>query len=337
MDSSISETWRERRIRFGDYLLEAIIGQGSTSVVYRARWLAGAAPSFRNDRTSLASQTHSATDTSPTGQLVALKVLRNEASANPLYRAYFQHEVNLLSGLTHPHIIRLLGYGAIGGQHFAAIEYLQGTSLRHMLEHYKRMPRAHALFVATQVADALAYGYRVLHLIHRDIKPENILIDQSLQIKVIDFAFASSANAGAQGSSPDNLSELRSRLEGFIQHNVAGTIAYAAPERLEGSSSIEASADIYSLGICLYEMLSGTVPYLSATPEGLLRSIIANPIADVLKEVPGIHSDVGILLSRMLDPDPKIRYSKWPAVLKSLQSLQMSPTGRGLSQSDDRE
>lgn len=323
MESAISRSPQRGGNRFGDYMLEAVIGQGSMSIVLRARRLSEAAHNIHGARPTQATPVHDSTEIPPLSRPVALKVLRKEVSTNPVYVAHFQHEVDLLHGLIHPNIIRLLEHGVIQGRHYAALEYWPGTTLRNLLQRHKQLPRSHALFVATQIADALAYAYRTRRLVHRDIKPENILVDQSWQIKIIDFSLASYASGCLKANLPVTETpptRSSSILEQYIAHSVAGTLAYAAPEHLRGVSAIDAGSDIYSLGICLYEMLVGAVPYLSATSDRLVRSIVANPIAGVLAEMPGIEQDMCVLIGNMLHADPLMRYSSWPSVVSSLQA-----------------
>lgn len=328
MGITISASQQGSGNRFGNYVVEAIIGQGSTASVFRAQRLAGPPSTIPGDRAALTPSGLDPVDLLPPRQLVALKILRKEVSTSPLHVAHFQHEVDLLLSLVHPHIIRLLEHGIIQGRLYAALEYWPGTTLRHLLQQHKQLPRSHALFVTRQVAAALAYAYGTHRVVHRDIKLDNILVDQNWQVKIIDFALASYASGSLEVKSPESVPpRTTSGLERVILEGIAGTLAYAAPEHLRGTSAIDASTDIYSLGICLYEMLVGSVPYLSATPGGLLQCILAHPIDGVLAEMPSIAPDIRVLLTNMLHPNPLMRYSSWPSVVSSLQAAAAERAG----------
>jgi len=195
------------------------------------------------------------------GRLVALKIIRPEVQSDPAFAERFNREARTLARLSHPGIVAIHDFGDITPSeangtpdafgtaqplYYFVMEFVDGVNLRQMLNN-GRMPPEKALAIVPQVCEALQYAHDE-GVVHRDIKPENILIDARGRIKIADFGLAKIVSGPAEEWT----------LTGT--HQVMGTPRYMAPEQMEGSHGVDHRADIYSLGVVFYEMLTGQVP-----------------------------------------------------------------------------
>lgn len=215
---------------FPRFAIQRLIGRGGMGAVYEVRQL-------ELDRT------------------VALKILPPEIGGRPGFSDRFVREAKALAKLNHPGIITLHEFGQAGGLHFILMEYVDGASLRDLLEHGRISPRE-ALAIVPQICDALQYAHD--HgIIHRDIKPENILLDRLGRVKVADFGLAKLAEstdetpAASTAGGALHLTEIG---------KVMGTPSYMAPEQLSSPGEVDHRADIYALGVVFYQMLTGQLP-----------------------------------------------------------------------------
>ncbi len=205
------------------YSLVEQIGKGGMGVVWKAR----------DDET---------------GQIVALKLLRDGHSDDPEYRRRFEHELAIASRITSPHVVKVLGYGEREGQPYIAFELVEGTSLRQMIADYGPSTWPAARTILLQLAEGLADAHAA-GVIHRDVKPSNILIDGAGTAKLADFGISRAAD----------LTRM-TRASGLM-----GTPAYLAPE-----GPLDARSDLYSLGVVAYEMLTGSIPFDGDTYHAVL-------------------------------------------------------------------
>ncbi|RPH35330.1 MAG: serine/threonine protein kinase, partial [Planctomycetota bacterium] len=177
-------------------------------------------------------------------RIVALKVLSPQLSDDPEFVERFTREAKALAQLSHPNIVGIHDSGIHDRVPYLVMEFIDGTPLRKMLASGKLTP-ARALEVIPQICDALQYAH-ANGVIHRDIKPENILIDRQGRVKIADFGLAKLSK----------VDETRITQSGYVM----GTPRYMAPEQFEASCRVDHRADIYSLGVVFYEMLTGEVP-----------------------------------------------------------------------------
>ncbi len=198
-----------------------LIGQGGMGAVYKARQ-----PSL--DR------------------LVAVKVLPREAGQDPAFAERFSREARALARLGHPNIVAVHDVGKAGDFYYFVMEYVDGANLRQVLRDGQLRPEQ-ALRIVPQICDALQYAHEE-GVVHRDIKPENILLDRKGRVKIADFGLAK-----LLGRDTDNFTLTGSR-------QVMGTLYYMAPEQVERPLEVDHRADIYSLGVVFYEMLTGQLP-----------------------------------------------------------------------------
>lgn len=179
------------------------------------------------------------------GREVAVKVLPSTLSENPVFLERFRREAQALAKLDHPNIVTVFGSGVSNGLCYIVMEYVQGTTLRQAME-AKAIDPAAALEIVPQICEALSYAHGQ-GVVHRDIKPENILLGTGGKVKVVDFGLAKMSESDAAASM---LTATGTRL---------GTLRYMAPEQLDGTA-VDHRADVYSLGVVFYEMLTGQVP-----------------------------------------------------------------------------
>jgi predicted Ser/Thr protein kinase len=198
-----------------------IIGYGGMGVVYKARQRG-------------------------LGRLVALKVLPLEVSALPGFADRFAREAQALARLSHPNVVTVFDLGQSGALYYFLMEFVDGVNLRDQLRSH-RLTARESLAIAPQICEALEYAHDE-GIVHRDIKPENILLDHRGRVKIADFGLSK-----LLGPTPDALRLTQS-------NQVMGTLHYMAPEQFEQPLKVDQRADIYSLGVVLYEMFTGELP-----------------------------------------------------------------------------
>jgi len=178
---------------------------------------------------------------------VALKILHAELQQDPAFAKRFEREAQALAKLNHPNIVTVFESGHTeAGDYYFVMEYVDGVNLRDVL-HGGHLEAEKALAVVPQVCEALQYAHEQ-GIVHRDIKPENILMDSRGQVKIADFGLAKLLNPSSQN---ENLSRVGQRM---------GTAHYMAPEQAQDATDVDHRADIYSLGVVFYEMLTGELP-----------------------------------------------------------------------------
>ena len=179
-------------------------------------------------------------------RLVALKILPAGAASDPGFAERFNREARALARLAHPNIVAVYDFGQVSGLHYFIMEFVDGRNLRQIEQTARLSPR-HALQIIPQICEALQFAHDE-GVVHRDIKPENVLLDKRGRVKIADFGLAK-----ILGLEPKDL-----RLTGV--RDIVGTPHYMAPEQVEHPQSVDHRADIYSLGVVFYEMLTGELP-----------------------------------------------------------------------------
>jgi tRNA A-37 threonylcarbamoyl transferase component Bud32 len=225
-------------------------------------------------------------------RVVALKVMRADLSRDPAFAERFAREARALAKLNHPNIVSVFDFGQSGGHCWILMEFVDGTNLRELLRTKTLQPRE-ALGIVPKVCDALQYAHDE-GIVHRDIKPENILLDKKGRVKIADFGLAKLVGKDA--------SEFSLTATGMT----LGTPRYMAPEQFDKPQEVDHRADIYSLGVVLYEMLTGEVP----------MGRFSLPSATI-----GVDVRLDEIVLRTLEKEPSRRYQHVSEVKTQVESI----------------
>ncbi|MDO8736688.1 MAG: Stk1 family PASTA domain-containing Ser/Thr kinase [Thermoleophilia bacterium] len=224
------------------------------------------------------------------GRQVAIKVLYKRYARDEEFVARFRREAQSAAALNHPHIVSIYDRGEAEDSYYIAMEYLEGRSLKEVITEEGPLETAQAIDYAEQMLRALQFAHEN-NVIHRDIKPHNIVINDRGQLKVTDFGIARA------GSSP-SVTETGS---------IIGTAQYLSPEQAKGKA-VEQSSDLYSLGIVLYEMLTGRVPFEGENPVAIALKHLSDEPVPPQALVPGVPDNLNAVVMRALAKDPRDRY-----------------------------
>jgi len=181
------------------------------------------------------------------GRQVALKVLSSRYAQDEQFVERFRREASSAAGLNHPNIVQIYDRGEAEGTYYIAMEYLEGRSLKEIILRYAPLSPDLVVSIAVQILEALRFAHR-RDVIHRDIKPQNIIVDSEGRVKVTDFGIARAGSAST-------MTEAGSIL---------GTAHYLSPEQAQGQP-VEAASDLYSLGVVMYEMVTGSCRSMART------------------------------------------------------------------------
>ena len=235
-------------------------------------------------------------------RFVALKILPAQGPADGGFAERFTREARALARLSHPNIVGVHEFGQVDGLHFFVMEFVDGVNLRQLQKTGRLSPRE-ALQIVPQICDALQYAHDE-GVVHRDIKPENVLVDRKGRVKIADFGLAKIMGREAQDF----------RLTGEGQ--VMGTLHYMAPEQVEHPLAVDHRADIFSLGVVFYEMLTGELPLGKFGPPSSKAQMDAR-LDDVV-----LHT---------LEKEPDRRYQHVSEVKTAVQNIASGPAAAGTS------
>jgi serine/threonine-protein kinase len=231
----------------------------------------------------------------------AIKLLHPESLARPGAVEQLRREVDATSRIHHPNVVQLHDFGrSVEGHYYLSLELVDGESLAVALQRSGPLPVARALAYARGILEALQAAHR-LHLIHRDLKPGNVLVDRRDQARVTDFGMAQSLHDSS----------------GHDQ--IAGTPAYMSPEQCEGKP-LDGRTDLYSFGVTLYHMLSGTLPYRDTSGDPFKLALTPDRVP-LEQHVPGVAPELVAIVARCLAIDPAARPPSALAVLRELAGL----------------
>ena len=277
--------------RLGTYEITAPLGAGGMGDVYRAR-------DDRHDR------------------VVAIKVFSNERSS-PDGRERFLREIRVVAQLTHPHILPLIDSGESGRMLFFVMPYIEGETLREQILRAGQLPIDEGVRVLRHVSDALAYAH-ARGVIHRDIKPENVLLSDRHAL-VSDFGIA---KAVRDMTTPDATAKVGLAT---VAGTILGTPAYMAPEQACGET-VDHRADIYSVGILAYEMLTGRLPFQAVTAQQMLAAHLAKPPEAISRWRAEIPAQLASAVMKCLEKKPADRWQSATELLAALESAEQTTT-----------
>lgn len=238
-------------------------------------------------------------------RFVAVKVLKQEFSENRNFVSKFRVEAQAAAGLMHPNIVNVYDVGEENGIHYIVMELVEGITLKKYIEKKVRLTTKEAISIAIQVAMGIEAAHNN-HIIHRDIKPQNIIISKEGKVKVTDFGIAKAASSNT------------------ITSNVMGSVHYTSPEQARGGFSDEKS-DIYSMGITLFEMLTGRVPFNGDTTVAIAIKHIQDPMPSLRDFVPEIPVSVENIVMKCTQKSPDRRYQSMGEMIKDLKHSLINP------------
>ncbi len=222
---------------------------------------------------------------------VAVKVLRGDLANDEKFVRRFQREALSASSLSHPNIVEMYDVGEDDGQYYIVMEYVDGKTLKQVLKQRGHLSITEVVDIMLQLTDGLAHAHDA-YIIHRDIKPQNIMILSNGMIKITDFGVATALNS-------TQLTQTNS---------VMGTVHYLPPEQANGKGSTVRS-DIYSMGIMMYELLTGLVPYKGESAVEIALKHLREPLPSVRKVDPTIPQSIENVIIRATAKNPKNRYT----------------------------
>ncbi len=263
------------------YQLQEPIGRGGMATIYRGH-------DTRMDR------------------VVAIKVLREVYSTDPKFVTRFQREAKAASALQHPNIVQVYDYGQSDGNYFIVMELIEGTDLRRYLRSRGVLAIDRAIIIAHDVALGLGAAHR-RGIVHRDVKPQNILVGRDGSIKLTDFGIASVYK---------DINAERLTTTGMT----LGTVQYYAPEQAQGEI-VNPAADVYALGIVMYEMLTGRTPFDGDTPVAVAMQHIQDIPVPPTQLNPGIPPPLEEIIMRCLEKVPEMRYRDGSSLARALELL----------------
>lgn len=269
------------------------IGRGGMATIYRGR-------DTRMDR------------------IVAIKVLREVYSTDPKFVTRFQREAKAASALQHPNIVQVYDYGQTSGNYFIVMELVEGTDLRRYLRSRGVLDVDRAIIIAHDVALGLGAAHR-RSIVHRDVKPQNVLVGKSGAIKLTDFGIASVYK---------DINAERLTTTGMT----LGTVQYYAPEQAQGEI-VSPAADVYALGIVMYEMLTGRTPFDGDTPVAVAMQHIQDVPVPPSELNPSIPQALEDIIMRSLEKIPEMRFRDGSQMARALETLgEADPSGMATNQ-----
>jgi eukaryotic-like serine/threonine-protein kinase len=269
----------------GRYRLEARIGTGGMSTVYRAL-----------DETLQ--------------RQVAIKLMSREVASESDQLERFRREARAVAQLSHPHIVGVIDAGEDGSRPYIVFEYVEGETLKERIRRLGRLPIAEAVAYAIEISRALGAAH-ARHIVHRDVKPQNVLIDEEGSAKVTDFGIARTLDE--EGLTADG--------------RVLGTTDYVSPEQALGQP-VTGQSDLYSLGIVLYEMLTGEVPFKGENQVAVAMRHVRDPLPDVQAKRPEVSSALAAVVDNATAKRQEDRYADDAELIHDLEEVLAIETAR---------
>jgi eukaryotic-like serine/threonine-protein kinase len=248
---------------------------------------------------------------------VALKVLDERLSADPEYVERFRREARAIARLPHPNIVTVIDRGETEGWQFIVFEYVRGPNLKQLVQERGQLPVGQALTLAHQAARGLAYAHEN-GVVHRDVKPQNVLVDPDGVAKVTDFGIARAAGTD-QGLT--------------MTGTILGTGDYLSPEQASGQP-VDARSDQYSLGVLLFELLTGEPPYTGESLFAVAARHVNDPIPSVRDRRPEVSARVEATIRRALAKRPEERFPTTDALIAALEACMAEEAGPARTRGD---
>ncbi len=225
------------------------------------------------------------------GRTVAVKVLRPRLTTDPMFVSKFRNEARSIANLSHPNIVTVHDVGNEGQTHYMVMEYVEGQDLKKIIRADGRLSIEQSLDLAIQICAGIGFAHRA-QLVHADVKPQNILITKDFRVKVTDFGIAQALT----DTQPTQRQDI-----------VWGSPHYFAPEQARGEKPTAAS-DVYAIGIVVFEMLTGRLPYQGANNQELAMAHLREPIPLASEFNPNVPESLARIIHKVMSKDPAARY-----------------------------
>jgi eukaryotic-like serine/threonine-protein kinase len=235
---------------------------------------------------------YKALDTS-LGRTVAIKILRPSLTAEPQFIARFQNEARSIANLSHPNIVTVHDVGSDGPTNFMVMEFVEGSDLKKVIRSHGTLSVEKSLHYAIGMCAGLGFAHRS-RIVHADVKPQNVLVNKSDEVKITDFGIAQA------------LSDTQPAERASV---VWGSPHYFAPEQAQGEKP-SAASDVYSIGIVLFEMLTGRLPYTGANQQELAMAHIRTAVPLANEVNPAVPDELARIIAKVMSKNPNDRYSQ---------------------------
>ncbi len=253
---------------------------------------------------------YKAVQTTGTHRTVAIKVLKEEYENDADFLRRFRQEAHAVLNLSHDNIVRSYDVGEQDGHQFIVLEYVGGDTLKDKIRKEGALPPQRAVSIGAQVLDALAHAHE-RGIIHRDIKPQNVIVTPRNKAKLADFGIAR---------------DVSSSTMTFAGTNVLGSVHYIAPEQAKGNP-VTVESDLYSMGISLYEMLTGELPFTGDTPVSIALKHLQEDVPPVILTNPAVPKALNDVIMKATRRDPNQRYHSAKAMRQDLLRALREPNG----------
>ncbi|MBL8857684.1 MAG: serine/threonine protein kinase [Planctomycetes bacterium] len=237
-----------------------------------------------------------------TGETIALKVLKPAATRNAATRAAFVAEARLLEKLDHKRLVKGYGVARSGTTYFTRLECIEGRTLLETLDEGHAFAETVALRIILEAAEALAY-LASQGVVHRDVKPGNLMLTDSGHVKLIDLGFAASPEAQVQAK----------------EGTTSGTVGYISPEQAQGAAAADLRSDIYSLGVTLFHLVVGRLPFSSTNDSEMLRMQVMQSLSSAELKSRGFSPHLHYFIEKMMAKDAEHRYQSWPELIDDIK------------------
>ena len=275
--------------RIGPFVIENELGSGAMGTVYRAQYV---------------DNPEDGTSGSIRKRIVALKIIAIAMAGNETALARFDREANILKQLKHPNIVRLFATGRYKGTPFFAMEYIEGESLDRKLARNLKFSWEEVVEIGKQVCAALQHAHDK-GIIHRDLKPSNLMVLETGTVKLTDFGIAKDVDVTA--------------LTGA--NSTVGTAAYMSPEQCRGELNLSNKSDLYSLGVVMFELVTGHKPFVADSPVDMFMKHVNEPPPRPSRFVPDIPIWLDTLIIQLMEKEPKHRPLNADMVITALDEV----------------